>query len=160
MALVALGLMSIGWRIWKGKSARWLVNRNALAATVVLIAGAFADLGAIAASWNVRHQPPASVDLCYLAQVGDGALIPMIELERRPMDATTRDRVRYVRDQLFDELAGRQSGWPHWTPRGARRLATAWRMLGPAPARPQPLREGEMRRCDGSVGPSPDALRP
>ena len=160
MGLVALGLMLIGWRILKAKSARWLINRNALAAAAVLIAGAFADLGAIAAVWNVRHQPAGSIDLCYLRQVGDGALIPLIELEGQPMDAVTRDRLRYVRDRVFDDLNGRQYSWTHWTPRGARRLATARRLLGPAPAHARALREGETRNCDGSVGRLPDAFRP
>lgn len=160
MGLVALGLMLIGWRILKAKSARWLINRNALAAAVVLIAGAFADLGAIAAGWNVRHQPAGSIDLCYLWQVGDGALIPLIELEGQSMDARTRDRLYYVRDRVFDDLNGRQYSWTHWTPRGARRLATARRLLGPAPAHARALREGETRNCDGSVSRLPDSFRP
>ena len=151
MALVALGLATIGWRILQGLGARWLVNWNAAAALVVLTPCAFLDLGAIAAAWNVRHQAPARIDLCYLAQVGDGALLPLIELEGRPMDATTRDRVRHVRGQIADDLAGRQAHWASWTPRGARRLAQARAQLGPRPARGRPIPEGAWRDCGGLI---------
>src|SRR5262249_2391930 len=36
MGLVALGLALILWRMLTGRSARWLINANALAATIVL----------------------------------------------------------------------------------------------------------------------------
>jgi len=152
MALVALGLILIGWRILTGRSARWLINRNALAALVVLTVCSFLDLDAMAASWNVRHQPPRSVDLCYLYQIGDGALLPLIELEHRPMDAATRDRLRHVRDATYGDLAARQNSWTRWTPRGARRLARATAMLGTDPARAPSLPRDAWWNCDGSIG--------
>ena len=161
MALVALGLVLICWRILKGRSARWLVNWNALAAALVLAVCSFVDLGAIAASWNVRSQAPAKVDLCYLSRVGDGALLPLIALERRPMDVTTRDRVRYVRERISTDLAVRQDTWLDWTPRGARRLSQAYAMLGPAPGRPLPVDRQGWRNCDGSIGhPQPSTAQP
>jgi hypothetical protein len=150
MGLVALGLVLICWRILKGRSGRWLVNANALAAAIVLTACSFVDLGAIAASWNVRAKTPDAIDLCYLRSVGDGALLPLIELEHRPMDAATRDRVRSVREQLFTDLDARQASWSHWTPRGDRRLDEARRRLGPNPPGPQPVVRGS-RNCDGSI---------
>ena len=158
MALVALGLVLICWRILRERSARWLINWNALAAGLVLTACSFVDLGALAASRNVRRQAPAAIDLCYLAQVGDGALIPLITLERRSMDAVTRDRVRYVRDRIFTDLAARQDSWTDWTPRGARRLAQATAMLGPDPARPFAVEQPAWRNCNGSIEhPAPPA---
>jgi hypothetical protein len=160
MGLVALGLMLICWRILRGRSARWLINRNALAAAVVLTVCSFVDLSALAASWNVRRQRPAAIDLCYLGQVGDGALLPLAALEQRPMDAVTRDRIRYVRDRIFTDLAARQGSWTHWTPRGARRLARAKAMLGPNPASPLALNEPAWRNCDGSIGHPAQAVRP
>ena len=152
MGLVALGLVLICWRILTGRSARWLINRNALAAALVLAVCSFVDLGAIAASWNARMQEPARVDLCYLRQVGDGALLPLIALENRPMNRMTRDRVRYVRDRIFTDLAARQNRWTDWTPRGARRLAHAKAMLGPEPVQPVPVDASSFRGCDGSIG--------
>jgi hypothetical protein len=152
MALVALGLVLICWRILKARSARWLINWNALAAGLVLTGCTFVDLGALAASWNVRRQAPAAIDLCYLAQVGDGALMPLVTLERRPMNAVTRDRVRYVRKGIFTDLAARQDSWADWTPRGARRLARATAMLGRHPAQPVAIQQPAWRNCDGSIG--------
>ncbi|MDB5423696.1 MAG: cydD, partial [Phenylobacterium sp.] len=55
MLLVAVGLALICWRLLRGKSSSWLINANALAAGMVLVACSFVDLGAIAASWNVAH---------------------------------------------------------------------------------------------------------
>ncbi len=150
MALVAFGLGTIGWRIIKGRSARWLVNGNAAAALVVLTPCAFIDLGAIATDWNVRHQAPAAIDLCYLKEVGHGALLPLIKLERRPMDAATRDRVHYVRELLLGRLDARQSHWQTWTPRGARRLAQAKAALGSAFHPIWPIDGDNGRACDGS----------
>ena len=133
---MALGLVLIGWRILAGKSARWLVNANALAAGIVLTVCATVDLGATAAAYNVRAQRPEDIDLCYLQEVGDGALLPVIALERRPMDAATRKVVGYVRQTLYADLTWRQSHWGSWTPRGGRRLAAARAQLGATAARP------------------------
>jgi len=155
MALVAVGLVLICWRILRGRSARWLINWNALAATAVLAICTFVDLGAMAASWNVRARFPERIDLCYLRHVGDGALNPLISLEQRPMDAGMRDRVRFVRQRLLARLEARQGSWSEWTPRGARRLAEAHARLGEHPAQPVPLAAPARRTCDGSVQRSP-----
>lgn len=136
MGLVALGLVLISWRILAGKSARWLVNTNALAAGVVLSVCSVVDLSATAAAYNVRAQRPEAVDLCYLWHVGDGALLPVIELERRPMNAGTRLRVRQLRQTLFADLDWRQAHWGSWTPRGSRRLSAARAQLGRAVTMP------------------------
>jgi len=161
MALVALGLVLICWRILRGRSASWLINWNAAAGAAVLAVCAFIDLGAVAASRNVRAADPQGIDLCYLHRVGDGALNPLISLERRTMDATTRDRVRYVRHVLYTDLAGRQESWTEWTPRGAWRLAEAHAMLGKNPPRPTPVAEPGWRNCDGTIQqPPPPARQP
>ena len=144
MGLVALGLVLIAWRILAGKSARWLVNANALAAGIVLSVCGVVDLGATAAAYNVRAQRPEAVDLCYLMRVGDGALLPIIALERRVTDAGQRDQVRYVRDMLYADLTWRQAQWGRWTPRGSRRLAAARAQLGETVA--QPITTG-FRQC-------------
>lgn len=157
MALVALGLVLICWRILKGRSARWLINWNAIAGSIVLAICTFVDLGAIAAAWNVRAQSPQRIDLCYLHHVGDGALNPLISLEQRPMDETTRDRVRFIRERLFLDLEARQDTWTEWTPRGARRLAEAHARLGEHPAQPLPVAEPAWRGCDGSIQHPPAA---
>lgn len=151
MALVALGLVLICWRILAGRSARWLVNWNAAAACAVLAACCFIDLGAVAASRNVRAADARTIDLCYLHHVGDGALNPLISLERRPMDAATRDRVRHVRHEVYTALAARQAMRTEWTLRGARRLARAQARLGRHPPQALPVAKPDWRQCDGTI---------
>lgn len=152
MALVALGLVLICWRILRGRSARWLINCNALAAGIVLTVCCFVDIEAIAARWNVQAADPAKIDLCYLHRGGDSALLPLIALERRPMDAETLDRVRYVRADLLRDLETRQADGRYWTWHGARRLAAAQAIVGPGAPRPLPANYSR-DWCDGSITP-------
>ena len=162
MGLVAVGLALICWRMLAGKSAAWLINANALMAVLVLSAASVVDLEASAAAWNVRHAREVGgrgveLDLCYLAS-GSSALLPLIELERRPLPPLFRDRVRYVRDLQFQRLARGQADWRSWTWRGARRLATARRLLGDNPPAPAGLPPHAFRDCDGSINqPEPAA---
>jgi hypothetical protein len=120
----------ICWRVWRAKSAAWLINAN-LAASFVLLAGcAFVDLGAVAASWNVRHAREAggrgaALDLCYLERLGDSALLPLIELESRPVGPVLRERLARLRIDEMRALEQRQAHWQTWTMLGARRLEAA-----------------------------------
>ena len=130
MGLVAVGLVLICVRIWRGKSGAWLINANLAAALILLSACSFVDLGRMAAAWNVRHAREAGgrgsgIDLCYLRWLGDPALLPLVELESRTRDAALRERVGAVRIETMAALARRQSDWHGWTWRGARRLAAA-----------------------------------
>lgn len=150
MAMVATGLVLICRRLLAGRDARWLLNANALAAGLVLLAAAAVDLGAVAAAWNVRNAREGDrIDLCYLGRLGSSALLPLIELERRAGGPRLRDRVAYLRAGTTDRLAGEQADWHSWTWRGARRLARARALLGPAPARARAASLG--RQCDGSI---------
>lgn len=150
MALVALGLMLILWRMWRGRSARWLVNANALAAGVVLTAGCASDLGAISAGWNVAHAHSADdIDLCYLESTGPAALLPLIALERRAAGPILRERTGYVIDQVAARLIREQADWHSWTWRGARRLAAARGRIG-TQAHPR-----APRQCGGAPFPPP-----
>ena len=158
MLLVAIGLILICWRMWLGLSARWLINANAMAAGIVLVLCCFIDLPAIAASWNVRHAREvggtgAPIDLCYLRGMGTPALLPLIELERRPLPPALLERVHFVRSGILDGLMAQQSNWWSWTPHGAWRLSRAQALLGP-----NPMRAGGRRNCDGSPMRQPPAL--
>lgn len=149
MALVATGLLLICLRIWTARSARWLINGNALAALAVLAPCCFVDIQAIAAQWNVRHAREVGgggqrIDLCYLQSMGAPALLPLIELEHRPLPPELRGRVAYVRGDLLERLLAEQSRWWSWTPHGAMRLAQARQRLGPAFYAPA----GPPRSCD------------
>jgi hypothetical protein len=162
MGLVAVGLVLILWRMWRRRSARWLVNANALAAGVVLTAGCASDLGAIAASWNVAHaRSAADIDLCHLERTGPSALLPLIALERRTADPALRERIGYVIDIVAADLIRAQADWHSWTWQGARRLAAARSRIGTQ------VRSRPQRRCGGEAflpqaAPSPltEAPRP
>ncbi|WP_294235654.1 DUF4173 domain-containing protein [uncultured Sphingomonas sp.] len=137
MGLVALGLALIVWRMLRGRSARWLVNANALAAGVVLTAGCASDLGAIAASWNVAHaRSAADIDLCYLDGLGPSALLPLIALERRAAGPILRDRTRILIASTLAQLESEQADWHSWTWRNARRLSAARTLVGRRPKPP------------------------
>jgi hypothetical protein len=153
MGLVAAGLILICWRIAARRSGAWLINANAAAALAVLLACAFVDLGAVAARWNVRHAREAggrgaALDLCYLHELGPSALLPLIELESRPLPAPTRERAAWVRNVILDGLEPAQSDWHGWTFRNARRLAQAHRLIA---ERRLPRFTAGRRLCDGTI---------
>ena len=156
MALVAVGLLLICWRIARGRSGAWLINANALAALAALSACAFVDLGAVAARWNVGHAREvggrgAALDLCYLQQLGPSALLSLVELESRPLPPATRDRAAWVRNLILDDLEPAQSDWRGWTWRNARRLGEAHRL---AAERRLPRAAAERRPCGGATLPT------
>jgi hypothetical protein len=151
MGLVALGLALICYRLLRGKSAAWLINANLAAVALVLAGCSWVDLGAVAATWNVRHAREvggagAGIDLCYLNQLGPSALAPLIELESRRLPAELRDRVQWVRSRAMDRLAENQADWHGWTLRNAGRLAEA-EML--AAGQRLPRHRDDYRQCDG-----------
>jgi hypothetical protein len=157
MALVALGLALICYRLLRGRSGAWLINANAFAAAIALAICCWTDLGAIAATWNVRHAREAGgagaeIDLCYLHQLGPSALLPLIEFESRPLPDELRERVRWLRSRMMDRLAEGQADWHGWTLQGARRLAAAEAL---AAERRLPHHRDEPRLCDGHPIPPP-----
>ena len=156
MGLVAVGLVLICWRMWHGKSASWLINANLRAAGLVLVVCSVVDLGAIAADWNVGHAREvggrgAALDLCYLNELGDSAVVPLSRLQTVRLSPSFRDRVAWVRSQSLADLTRRQAGWPAWAWRGQRRLDQASAIL-PAGARLAAALPGG-RECDGAIDP-------
>jgi hypothetical protein len=157
MALVAVGLALICWRLLRAKSASWLINANVLAAGVVLAACSVADLGSIAASWNVRHAAEAggggqALDLCYLSKLNGDAVVSLAELERRQLAPDFRERVTWERQLLTAEVEKRQSNWRGWRWRDARRLDRVRTLVGPNLPQAADWRRGD-RMCDGSPRP-------
>jgi hypothetical protein len=168
MALVALGLTLILWRMLKAKSARWLINANALAAASALTVSSVVDWGAVAAMWNVAHAKEltgsgSALDLCYLDGLGQSALPALLKLERSPLPAALHARVVRVRQDVLtgdwtydDGLAGQQANWRRWTLRGALRLAKAKALLGPA-ALQHLTPANAVWSCDGTITLAPAA---
>lgn len=159
MALVAVGLVLIVWRMLHGRSAGWLINANAAAALVVLGGCTMVDLGSVAAAWNVRHAREAggrgaALDLCYLAGLGPSALTSLVALEqRRDLDPGFAARLAWVRSEVLAETEMWQvKGW--WTWRDARRLTEIAPVRASLPARPDAGPGG--RGCDGALQPLVD----
>ncbi|MEA3003951.1 MAG: hypothetical protein QOH81_2739 [Sphingomonadales bacterium] len=152
MALVAIGLVLICWRIWRGRSGAWLININAAAALLTLSACGFADLGSVAAGWNVRHAREAGgagaqLDLCYLNRLDASSLLPLIALESGKLPPVLRERAAWTRNLIMDRLERRQADWHAWTWRGARRLAEARTEVA---ARRLPRFTAGRRLCDAT----------
>lgn len=152
MGLVATGLVLICWRLLAGRSAAWLINTNALATLVVLVAANLTDLGTVAARWNVdQAREGERLDLCYLDRLGASALLPLADLERRAGGPILSDRVRYLRRKAQADLTSAQGDWHSWTWRGARRLAAVQAIVGndAVPVRAAPAG----RFCGGGIIP-------
>lgn len=128
MGLVAVGLILVTWRMLRGKSLAWLVNGNALAAFVVLSACTLVDLGATAATWNVRHSREVGgegvqLDLCYLNQLEGSSLTALASLEQQPeLDPLFRQRVILVRQQVQQRITLNQTQKGGWDWRDAQRM--------------------------------------
>lgn len=157
MVLVAVGLALICWRVLRDRSAAWLINMNCAAALAVLAIAATVDLGAVAASWNVRHAREAggrgaALDLCYLGGLGSSALVPLAELEARAEDPALRDRVGWLRNLTMDRLEPLQDDWHGWTFRNHRRLEHARALIA---ANDLPRRSARPRSCTGAPNPTP-----
>lgn len=162
MALVAIGLALICWRMLRAKSSSWLINANVLAAGSVLAACTVDDLGALAARWNIEHAAEVggrgtNLDLCYLNELGPSAMVAVALLEQRSLPPELAERVTWLRDVLARDLALEQSEWRSWTWRGARRLSAAQGISAGGKPYGDPL--SEKRQCDGTVIP-PDPPEP
>ncbi len=149
MLLVAVGLLLICWRMLRDKSARWLINSNIVAAGLVLGTCSFVDLGEIAARWNVTHARDvggrgAALDLCYLNTLGSAALVPLIELERRPLTPELRSRVQYVRQRI-------QTGTAHWLMAGGWSWRDQRRIAQAQPVFDLTRQASARRDCDGRL---------
>ncbi len=125
MALVALGLVLVCWRMIRGNSASWLINANAAAALALVSGCCWVDLDEIAARYNIDHArelggsgPP--LDICYLQQSGASALLPAVELERRRAPEAIHLWAQILRQNAQAALARDQAG-ALWSLQGALR---------------------------------------
>lgn len=155
MVLVGAGLGLICWRLLRNKSGNWLINANVGTALVVIAIVSAIDLGAVAASWNIRHAREidgqgAQLDLCYLEGLNGASLVALVELEQRVSDPVLKDRVAAVRTRQMATMQAHQAEWRGWRWRDARRLERVARLTAGQPlATPIP----GQRDCDGWIIP-------
>ncbi len=165
MALVGLGLVLTCWRMMHGKSAAWLINSNAGAAALLLLGCSFADLPALAASYNVHNARElggrgAPLDMCYLQHVGPSALLPLVELEQNHRAGeATRLMARLLRENAQIHLAS-DLAEGNWSLLGALRMAETKRRLAASAPAPQhrPFRDCATRdtaKLRQLIGPAP-----
>ena len=140
MVLVAAGLMLVLWRMLREKRGAWLINANLMTSGALLFAVCFVDLGAMAAEWNVRHAREidgtgAKLDLCYLDELGESALVPLARLELQQGESRLGRDAAVLRSRLLKRMeADRDQG--EWSLRANRRIAEAHTLLGPKADQP------------------------
>ncbi len=164
MALVALGLVFILWRMLSGKSGPWLINANAGAAVMLLSVAAFVDHGAVVAQWNTTHAREVGgkgvqLDLCYMRNLGSSALLPLVELEAHPrLTDEFRERVTATRMAVREDIHLNEQ-WGDWTVRNSSRARTADAILA---SRGGQRRIASDRDCHGRLynPPPPVAATP
>jgi hypothetical protein len=144
MGLVAVGLVLVLYRLVHEKSSAWLINANCVVAALLLSAVSLVDLGAVSARWNLAHAREidgtgAGLDLCYLDRLGESALVPLAEFERRgppPGLAVSTRSIRWsIQNRVRHDVE--QGGW---SVLDERRLSRTRAILGPAgDTQPQPF---------------------
>ncbi len=130
MALVAIGLMLVCWRLLRGKTSAWLVNANVAAAALVLAVISMVDVDAVAADWNVRNAREmggrgVALDVCFLEGQGESAIVPMAEVLSQPLTPQLHARVASAFWRMRSERRVAEADWRSWTWRRTRRLARA-----------------------------------
>jgi hypothetical protein len=129
MGLVAAGLCWIVLRGILGKSSLWLLNANALTLLAVLNAVSFADIGGLAAGYNVMHCKEVTgtgvaLDYPYLLEIGRPAL-PALRAyagHLETADAARRAMVLADIKAVEDGIARDMANWRGWTYSGHRLL--------------------------------------
>jgi hypothetical protein len=139
MAMVAVGLVSILWRLLRDLGTGWLLDVNARTLLLVLTGLSVFDIGAVAAHWNVRHSAEKrggqSLDLCYLDGLGTSAAVSIAELEQAAAPGSIlQARVGKLRAGMAYELEHEVSDWRSWTWRAQRRLDRVRQLAGGAEA--------------------------
>ena len=120
MALVAAGLISVGIRIWSGRSNRWLINTNFVTTLCVLYLCCFVNFDSLIAWHNVKHCRELGgqeyyLDVAYLHSLGPEALPPLDWLAQRApqtnIGAAANSYAINLRWQLIDQTRN----WRSWT---------------------------------------------
>jgi hypothetical protein len=128
MGLVAAGLVLVCWRLLRGKSSAWLLNANLAAAGAVLAVLSVVDVNAVSAAWDVRHAREVAgtgvaLDLCFLENQGESAMVSLAELLRKPINEPLRRRAARALADVTEQSDRNAGYWRSWTWRRTRRRA-------------------------------------
>ncbi len=122
MLLVIAGLVLIGWRIWRGRSNRWLIAANVVAVLGMALACCFMDTRRFIADFNVEHcaeigDGEQALDFDYLTTLGVSALPALSRLERElPRTAVgLRTRAGVLASLQRAQLERQVASWRTWT---------------------------------------------
>ena len=120
MGLVAIGLVSIIYRIVRNKTQKWLVNFNSLALLTVLYVSCFWNTDGFIANYNVNHsrlyvQNGIQIDLDYIKDLGIKAL-PAVE--KVLCNSRDRQEIEIAKQLVFQfrrDLQKQTENWRSWT---------------------------------------------
>lgn len=130
--LVIFGLLSVVVLVVRGKPLVWLVNRNAAAFAVAMLAGSLANLPALTAHYNITHSREVTgkgpaLDVAYLVSLGPQA-IPVIDeylgrieldLARPPADRNSYEHLVESRNRTAVWFPASMTDWRRWSLRDA-----------------------------------------
>ncbi|HWB21100.1 MAG TPA: DUF4173 domain-containing protein [Phycisphaerales bacterium] len=124
MALVAIGLVSIVWRIAAHCSNAWLVRVNAVSLTVVLFGCAWVNWDKMMASYDLHNcqemnGPGPRIDLAFMRSLGPESIPALRELEKNANNSAVRTCAGSYAFSLEDELQQDLGSWRGWTLRRA-----------------------------------------
>ncbi|MHC4958721.1 MAG: DUF4153 domain-containing protein [Planctomycetota bacterium] len=125
LALVAVGLALVAWRIARHRTSRFLLRANAASTILVLSAWACAGVNAFVADFNVdRHlrDPRKKIDVAYLWSLGAPALPALSRLVR---DGQKKSEAREALVSLRQQALEEHRPWAAWSLRRARALRAA-----------------------------------
>ena len=120
MAIVALGLIWIVWRIVADRSNAWLLRVNALTVISMLYGLSFVNVDACIAGFNVarcREMSGAgpSIDMGYLRRLGPDAIPALCELAADANDDSTRVDASFLVYSHRIKLDRQLENWRGWT---------------------------------------------
>ncbi|MGE0192928.1 MAG: DUF4153 domain-containing protein [Planctomycetota bacterium] len=120
MVLVGVGLVLVAVRVLVGRTTRWLVSANAVAALGLLTVVAALPVDAAIAKWNVAtcremRGEGVALDVAYLHRLGAAAAPAWVRLAREAGDPELRALALRRREETAEQLRRQVGAWRTWT---------------------------------------------
>jgi hypothetical protein len=128
MLLVAIGFITIAVRIYRAKTANWLLTVNSATITMAVIFCAFFNTSGWIAEFNVSHCSEVSsqgvyLDLDYMKELGPEALPAMLRYAKISRDKPT---ARTAMEIFNQKLTIFETDMQNWRYRTVQRAAILW----------------------------------